>query len=275
MLSPEMNSLAPWEGDSPGLAERSVKSAERTLALFELFSLCQRPLTIGQIADTMNIPQPSVTMLVRNLVRIGYLEHDRADRTYLPTIRIMLLGSWVHQRFNFESNLEARLDALMKRCDETVLLGLQNRLYCQYVCAQLPDRPNRLEIQTGMLRPLTRTAIGRVLLSAKSDSEISLIVRRCNAEFPSLALGLSEFMKIIEKVRSDGFAETNGDMTEGHGVIAVAIPTPVGNIPMAAGVGGEISRVNGKRALIVKALRDLRDDLSASLEEKNPRFEAA
>jgi DNA-binding IclR family transcriptional regulator len=270
---PEMNTLAPWDCGEGAKLERSVKSAERTLALFELFSLCQCPLTVGQMASELDIPQPSVTMLVRNLVRLGYLEHDRSQRTYLPTVRIMLLGNWVHRQFNRESNMEEHLERLRQRCNETVLLGLQNGLYCQYVCAVLPDQPRRLEVQSGMLRPLTRTAIGKVLLSRMHDPEVSLLLRRSNAEFADhLRVAPAEFMAEIEKVRKCGTAETRGDMTPGVSTIAIGIPTLFGNIPMAVGVGGPTERFLEKRELLLEALQEMRDNMLAHSESFSPPF---
>ena len=78
---------------------RKIKSAERTLALFELFSREQRPFTVTMIADALQIPQPSVSMLLQNLDALGYLEYDRQARTYSPSIRVALLGSWINIRF--------------------------------------------------------------------------------------------------------------------------------------------------------------------------------
>src|SRR5690606_650316 len=110
ILSVATSQIGPWFVDDVDDSYRSIKSAERTLALFELFSLEQRPLTIGEISRELGIPQPSVTMLARNLVKLGYIEHDRFSRTYVPTIRIMLLGSWLHRRMNRQGDLETHLD---------------------------------------------------------------------------------------------------------------------------------------------------------------------
>jgi len=39
------------------MSNRSIKSAERTLALFELFACRERPLCVGEIAHGLEIPQ--------------------------------------------------------------------------------------------------------------------------------------------------------------------------------------------------------------------------
>ncbi|VWX50594.1 IclR family transcriptional regulator [Novosphingobium sp. 9U] len=257
---------APWDIEDIDKSTRSIKSAERTLALFELFSLHQKALTIGEICRALDIPQPSVTMLVRNLVKMGYLEHDRGARTYIPTIRIMLLGSWLHRLAGRKGDMEAHLDALMNATEETTIIGIQNGIYSQYVSAQLPNQPTRLEIQSGMLRPMPRTAVGRALLSRKTDAEIALILRRYNAEVDaSLRYTLPEFMDLMNQIREDGFAQTMGDMTGGFSAIAIAIPAPIGKIPIAVGVGGPIDRITVKKTLILEALAAFSRDYNSSL----------
>jgi DNA-binding IclR family transcriptional regulator len=254
----ESAAVGPWlSGDVP-VRFRSVKSAERTLAVFELFSLHQRPMGIGEIAKALSIPQPSVTMLVRNLTVLGYLEHDRESRNYSPTVRIMLLGSWIHRRFTGELDLERRIDALVRRLDETAMLGIQNRIYCQYVLVQAPADPNRLEVQSGMLRPLTTTAIGRVLLSLKPNSEIEAILLRCNAEVEEKRLRIrpDKFMEMINQIRIQGYARTAGDMVPGRAVIAINIPGALSKMPMAVGVGGTIERLARKERETLAALRE-------------------
>ena len=66
------------------MTQRSIKSAERTLRLFELFSRRQQRLPVGEVARGLGIPQPSASMLLSNLAGLGYLEYDRFDRSYAP-----------------------------------------------------------------------------------------------------------------------------------------------------------------------------------------------
>jgi DNA-binding IclR family transcriptional regulator len=82
VLTGEMAKIGPWSTAEKSKSARHVKSAERTLALFELFSLHQRPMGVGEISSLLGIPQPSVSMLVRNLANLGYLERNRAAHTY-------------------------------------------------------------------------------------------------------------------------------------------------------------------------------------------------
>src|SRR3546814_5260043 len=72
-------------------------------------------------------------MLLGNLRELGYLTYDRLERTYTPTIRVALLGSWINHQFDEAGSLTARLTELQNRVDETVFVGIQNGAYGQYV----------------------------------------------------------------------------------------------------------------------------------------------
>jgi IclR family KDG regulon transcriptional repressor len=236
---------------------RSVKSAERTLALFELFSRRQRPLTVGRIADELGVPQPSVSMLLANLRELGYMNYDVVARTYAPTIRVALLGSWINRQFDKAGSLTATLADLQSDIGETVFIGIQNGAFAQYVSAIHHHDPRAMRAESGQHRLLTGSAVGRVLLSLKSDAEILRWLHRCNAEAPEerLQIPAKAFMAIIEEIRHQGFAQTSGDMTPTFGGIAVAVPAPIGLMPMAIGAGVPLERMTLKSNRIASALK--------------------
>jgi IclR family transcriptional regulator, KDG regulon repressor len=238
------------------MAARSIKSAERTLALFELFSREQRPFTVGRVSEALGAPQASVSMLLRNLADLGYLEYDRKSRTFAPSIRVALLGSWIDRRFGEAGSLGTRLDALQRRVGETAYLGIQNGATAQYVVTQRPEDPDRLDVMSGQYRSLTCSAMGRVLLSLKPDAEVLAWARRCNVEAVEDRFKVREadFLKLIRQVRADGYAMTEGDVTPGLSAIAVPLTSPMGGTPLALGVGGPITRVRAKHGLILEAL---------------------
>jgi len=236
---------------------RSVKSAERTLALFELFSRRQRPLTVGRIADELSIPQPSASMLLANLRELGYMSYDKVERTYAPTIRVALLGSWINRQFDKAGSLTATLADLQHDIGETVFMGIQNGAFAQYVSAIHHHDPRAMRAESGQHRLLTGSAVGRVLLSLKPDAEVLRWLHRCNAEAPEerFQIPAKAFMAIIETIRDQGFAQTSGDMTPTFGGIAVAVPGPIGLMPMAIGAGVPLERMELKRDRVASALK--------------------
>ncbi len=250
-----------------GAPPRRIKSAERTLALFELFSREQQPFTVGHIARALAIPQPSVSMLLRNLQDQGYLEYDAVTRTFAPSIRVALLGAWVDRRFSQAGEIGARLSELQIRIGETAFIGIQNGASAQYVLSQYADHPDRLEVVSGEFRSLTCSAMGRALLCLRPDDEILRWVRRCNAESTEdrFKVRETEFLQRIQTYRLQGFAETAGDVTAGAGAFAICVRSPMGGSALAVGLGGPLERILPRRSEMTQALLEFKRSYDAAM----------
>src|SRR5437879_3688440 len=122
---------------------RTVKSSDRTLALLELFSREQRAFTVSSVMKALKMPQSSASMLLQNLTRLGYLEYDRHHRTFCPSIRVALLGSWIDRGFNDAGNLANLVIGLGERLNLRVFVAIQNEANIQYVISRWPDRPDQ------------------------------------------------------------------------------------------------------------------------------------
>jgi IclR family KDG regulon transcriptional repressor len=247
---------------------RSIKSAERTLALFELFSREQQPFTVGRVAKGLGIPQPSVSMLLRNLREMGYLEYDPLTRTFAPSIRVALLGSWIDQRFGAAGAIGARLRALHSQVGHNAFIGIQNGAAAQYVIGLGESAPGRLDVTSGGYRSLTFSAVGRALLSLLPDNEVMSWARRCNAEAESdrWRVNANDFLALIRDVRAKGYAMTCGDVTPGMAAIATTFTSPLSRSPLAIGVGGPIAKIHADEASIVEALRAFSTETQAALD---------
>src|SRR3546814_19151587 len=59
-----------------------VKSAGRVLRILEYFDSVRREACVSEISRTMKWTQSSTSVLLKSLVSLGYLQHDRFRRTY-------------------------------------------------------------------------------------------------------------------------------------------------------------------------------------------------
>jgi DNA-binding IclR family transcriptional regulator len=233
-----------------------VKSAARTVLVFEFFARVRRPATASEVEESLQIPQSSASVLLRSLVELGYLEYLPDGRRYRPTLRVTLLGDWLKTDLPPDIMTE-RLDELLRRTNETVLVGRQNGSHIQYVYTLQPDQNLQFYLQVGAVQPLCTSASGRVLLSTLSDQDARRIVRRNNAE-EGLRVDEDQVMRSIEEVRRTGFAETDtmisGDR-ESH-AIATLIPRKGGAEPISLGIAGPKERVMKRRTEIIEILKD-------------------
>ena len=239
-------------GTSAREIEGVIKSAKRVLELFEYFAECRSPLSVTDLVRGLDYPQSSASALLKSLTRLGYLDYDRHKRLYAPTLRVALLGGWVHDQLFSQASLSHMLDELHAASGgEAVVLGMQNDIYVQYIHMVQPPRQQVTGwyVKPGSLRPLCRSATGRILLSRKSDVEVQQLLWRINAEEePQLRLPVGDLLKELDRIRQDGYAYTEGTVNPEVGVLAVEMPTPPSQPPMALGIGGRIEKLRRERA---------------------------
>lgn len=236
-----------------------IKSAKRVLELFEYFAECRRPLSVTDIVRGLDYPQSSASALLKSLTRLGYLDYDRYERLYVPTLRVALFGGWVQDQLFSQRSLSLLIDELHAASGgQAVILGMQNDIYVQYIHLAQSSRQDgpAWYIKPGSLRPLCRSATGRVLLSRKSDVEVQQLLWRINAEEePALRLQVGDLLKELDKIRHDGYAYTEGTVNPHAGVIAVEMPTPPSQPPMALGIGGEVEMLRREKDRFLELLR--------------------
>ncbi len=243
----------------PETADGVIKSAKRVLEVFEYFAQKRRPLGVSEVVRGLNYPQSSTSALLKSLVKLGYLSFDRYKRTYVPTMRAALLAGWVHDELYSPASLSSMIDSLHARSGATVLLGMQNDTFVQYIhVVQTPTPGIPWHIKPGSLRPLCRSAIGKALLSRKTDIEVLYLLRRVNAEEPDPNHRVNgiELLKELDEIRRYGYAYTEASVTPGASVVAIELPTPASQPPMAIGVGGGVDMMRAHQGKFIKMLND-------------------
>lgn len=162
--------------------EGTIKSARRVLEIFEFFAQTHAAATVKELSQCLGYPQSSTSLLLKSLLTQGYLRYDPPTRAYYPTLRVMLLGSWVHDEIFGNGSLISLLEGLRREFGHSVLLGMRQGIYVRYIVTLCAETTGLPPYATGILRPVCRAAVGKILLAGLRNAEISLIARRANAQ---------------------------------------------------------------------------------------------
>jgi DNA-binding IclR family transcriptional regulator len=236
------------------VTQTTVKSARRVFEVLEAFDRERRPLALKEICAQFEYPASSAAGLLKSLVTLGYLDYDRATRTYFPTMRIALLGQWVPGALFGEGAILRLMENLHRKTGETVLLATQSDLHAQYVHAVGTGEPLRAAVPAGTLRPLATSGTGWLLLSRRSDGEIESLCRRIDIEM-GRKVDRGVLKRNIAQAKRDGFVFSKHNVTRGSGIIAVLLPGGAFGRTYAIGVGGTVARLERNQDAILKALR--------------------
>lgn len=235
-----------------------VKSAVRVLDIFEFFAARRRPATIQEVASELGYPHSSATTLLNSLRDRGYLGYDSASRTYMPTLKLVMLSQWMTDESSATGSLLALLGRLQAATNETAILGVREGPFVRYLQVLSSGEPIRMFIPAGSLRPLHRTASGIMLLSTLPPAAREAVLDE------SLAIeSEAERSKLREQARSAiGQGErqkwwlSRGQMTAGAGVVAALLPPLRGMPAMTLAVGAPLDRLDANLPHLLRALSE-------------------
>src|SRR3546814_2029354 len=118
----------------------------------------------------------SVLSLMESLSASGYIQLDPDTKSYVPTLRVAMLGTWIMGNLFMDGAVIALMDQVQKDTGETVILGARNGLHAQYLHTVQSRRLLRFFVKPGLLRPMSRR-------SEEHTSELQSLMRISYAVF--------------------------------------------------------------------------------------------
>jgi DNA-binding IclR family transcriptional regulator len=97
-----------------------------------------------------------------------------------------------------------------------------------------------------------------MLLSLKSDVQVQQLLWRVNAEEvdPTKRMSINDLLREINQIRAQKYAMTEGTINPNSGVIAIDMPTPKSQPPMALGIGASIEMLRTDRERLLQLLNE-------------------
>lgn len=235
-----------------------VKSARRVLQIFEYFDEICRPASTTEIARSLGYPLSSAAALLGSLAALSYLSYDRESRKYVPTVRIALLGDWVNDAIYPADNLKELMTALNRQTGLSVLLGIRNRIYVQYLHALQGNTPIRYQVPSAKRRLLTRSTMGRMILSALPESEIELVIRHCNAmgRDADEMLPQRKLKTLLRTYADQKYAYSRDFPTRGASLITTLLPVRKNAPLLTIAIAGPNEYIDRKQKALLKTLQD-------------------
>jgi IclR family acetate operon transcriptional repressor len=233
-----------------------VKSAARVIQVFEFFDTVRRECPVAEVADHFGWPHSSTSVLMRSLVTLGYLHYESRRRTYMPSMRVALLGDWVHSAMLVHGRLTDMLEQLNRETGETIVLAAQNGLHSQYLRVIQGTNTLRMHLQIGTLRPLLGSGTGRMLLTRMPAEAVVKLVRKFNADAAEQErVDPDQLLAQLADDRERGYAVSMNQVTPHATLIAMLLPAGPAERPLAIGVAGLTDRLIANEARYVETMR--------------------
>jgi IclR family transcriptional regulator, acetate operon repressor len=232
-----------------------LKSADRTLDLFEAFARAQKPLTLSELAREIEVAPSSCFALVKTLRERGYLYGAGERRTLYPTRRMLDQATSIAACEPNVSGLLPIMAALRDETGETVILGRREKSAVVYLHICESRQTVRYSARVGDLKPLHSSAIGKVVLAALPRDERGKFIQSLAKPrvTPNTLCAATALAEDVEAGERRGYQLTSGENVAD--VMGVAMPIVIGGDLFGVCVAGPLHRMSTAHARHARALK--------------------
>jgi DNA-binding IclR family transcriptional regulator len=225
------------------------RSLERALQILNAFNTEKSELSLGQIADTLELSKATVLRLCSTLVKFGFLRQDQESKRYCLGLKLLELGSVVVSSFSLTRIASSYLTELESKLGKTVFLGILEEGELLYVDKREGAKDGiRFTSNIGKRRPPYWGMLGPVLMAYLPEKEIDSLLARSplTATARKSFTGNEQYKVWLRQIKAQGFAVEDEAAFEGIGGAAAPIRDFAGNVTAAIGVGYISSSVDSR-----------------------------
>lgn len=224
----------------------NVKTAGRTLDLFEVFARKRGPLSLSDLAQQIGSPVSSAHALVKTLRARGFVYVLDERKLIYPTKRILSIAQLIAENDPVVELALPILTEIQKKSEETLILGKRQGDHIVYLEVLESNHSIRYSARPGDTKPLHSSAIGKAMSSLVSDAELRALMKKTakTKVTPSTITDPDELCADIAAGRERGVFVTRGENVPD--VMAIAIPVTVGEEPFGIAIAGPMQRMTEK-----------------------------
>lgn len=221
----------------------SVKTAARTLSLFETFAEAQAPLSLTDLAKRIDTPISSCHALVKTLQSLGYVYVLEQKKRVYPTKRLLQVAQAIASHDPLLESVSPILSELRDQLGETVILGKRQGNSVVYLEVIEGTHTVRYAARPGDAKPLHSSAIGKAMLGQVPGKRLASLLD----ELPLTSVTantLTDRERLLDDIKTSdqrGYFMTRGENVED--VMALAIARRVHGETLGLAIAGPIERM--------------------------------
>lgn len=222
----------------------SVRAVERALQLIEVFARSRDPLSITDLAKTLDLAPSTVHRLVQTLMTLDYVVQYAESKRYgvgrglAEVTRTMLL------KYEFASQAQPFLEQLVEKTGETASISALYGSSAIYLKQVESKNIMRVSNGVGSIVPLHNTAAGKIFLADFAPRTLRDTLKHTGLEATTqYSIGTRKALdKELEQIKKLGYAVDNEEFTIGARCIATALRGSSGTVIAAISLSAPSSR---------------------------------
>jgi len=245
-----------------------VQSIARAFAIAEEIARNREGIGLTELSKRVGLHNSTTFHLVKTMVQLGYVSQLADSRKYRIGRRMFTLAAGALDEIELVSVATPILEKLTSATGEYSHFAIRSGEQIVVVAKTAGTGIFQMVDRTGAVRPAHATALGKVLLSSLTPSQLERYLETCELrQFTAKTIVEKEaLLRELEEVRRKGLAFDDGEFDPEARCVAVPVRDFTGRVAGAIGMSGPMWRLS-LQALQEKSkyVREAAVDLSAEL----------
>jgi IclR family pca regulon transcriptional regulator len=260
------------DGRQPARNSDFVQSLDRGLAVIRAFGPDRERLSLSEVARATGLTRAAARRFLLTLVSLGYMRSDGREFSLRP--RVLELGYAYLSGLSLPDVAAPHMEELVAKLHESSSISVLDGQHVVYVVRVPTKRIMTVAISLGTRFPAYATSMGRVLLAAMPEDELSSYLAQADLE-PLTARTVTDparLRELLAEVAQQGYAIVDQELEEGLRAVAAPI-RGAADVGMAAiNVSAHASRVSMEalREEILPVLLETASQIEADLRARGP-----
>jgi IclR family transcriptional regulator, acetate operon repressor len=222
----------------------SIQSLDRGLLILEAVGKSSEPVSLGHLAEMLDIDSSSAFRLANTLKRRGYLAHASSGKDYVLGPSVWRLS----HRYNWSKMLVTiahdHLKALAAETKETAHLAILQGKRVLFIDHATSNHVIAIAGQTGEFVPAYCTSHGKALLSDFEERDLVQLfgAKPLKGYTKTTIQNCHKLAKECEAIRTHGFATDESEFVEGVCCVAAPIRDRDGAVIASIGISAPAAR---------------------------------
>lgn len=235
-----------------------VTSLARGLAVIRCFDKDHCKLTLTEVASRTKLARATARRFLHTLHALGYVESD--GKLFWLSAKVLNLGFAYLNSQPLVELIQPYIKEVSEHTGESCSVSVLDLPDVVYIARSLTEQLMSVSLNIGSRLPAVSTSMGRVLLAALPDEEISKFIKSQKIKkFTNHTL--TETSSILNEViaaRSKGYSVVNEELEIGLSSVSVPIVNKQGKAIAAINISSQPQKMDKKR---------LREELLPSLQQ--------
>lgn len=252
----------------PTRRDYSIQSVVRGFNIVDTIAGAEEEIGAQQISTIVGLHISTVFRFLQTLVQNGVIEQNPQTGKYRLSLKLLAWGMQVLRQMDLRRDAIPLLRELNEKTRETVHMSVYDRDAAIYIEKLESPTPLRGFSDVGKGAPLHCTGVGKVLMAALSDRELTDFLKRYTLKrfTPNTITQATPMKRELARIRTQGFAIDNEEHEPGIRCVAAPIRNHTGKVIASISIAGRTTSVTpGRLHELIHTVQETAQKISTRL----------